>query len=348
MNSFKPKSPLLDDPELEQFINDRSQQSNISQLIAGLGEAGNDILHAYSPQKADNTFYQNMTKNSQSGQELADKYALAQQQNAMKKSETPSYSHVQIGNDIVGFNQKDPTDQVVIGPAPPKEANPVTLQNAQSRQTEQQEKKIEKLGHDLGNSQDIAYTVKNIEDSLGFNLEAYDPSTKTVNGQNIDLPGISVPIVGRVTEYSQEATGLESKMSKLFNTELHDRSGTAVTTPELERLRSEFGTGKYNTEDQMLSAMKNYKSALKNAMTNVEARYPKEVVQEYSSRGGLTTGKIPTNASVTSNKYFTGDGSHDKALANQTAPKTPSRKIKIIGKTKYYQHGDGKYYTSPE
>lgn len=165
------------------------------------------------------------------------------------------------------------------------------------QRTARKDKAVEGLAHRLGNSQEIASSIAAVEKQLGFSLDDWDAKSgkaakKGVNGavlQEVDLPGASVPLLGRVTAFSGDARQLESRVAKVFNTELRDRSGAAVTTPELERLKSEFAAGKFNTESEMIGALQEYKAAARSAMKNIELGAPPEALEEYRSRGGLVS-----------------------------------------------------------
>lgn len=153
------------------------------------------------------------------------------------------------------------------------------------------DKSVERLAGNLGTSQDAARTIKNVEQLIGFDLNKYDPSKNTVDGKKVDLPGVSIPALGRFTAYSSDARVLDNTASKLFNIELKDRSGAAVTTPELERLKMEYSQGKFNTESEILGAMKRYKSALLSKMRDIEAANP-SAASRYASQGGTTSGYL--------------------------------------------------------
>lgn len=150
------------------------------------------------------------------------------------------------------------------------------------------DKSVERLSDKLGTSQDAARTVKNVETQMGFDLDSYDPEKNTADGRKVDLPGVSVPLLGRVKAYSSDARVLDDTASKLFNIELKDRSGAAVTTPELERLKMEYSQGKFNTESELLGAMKRYKSALNSKMIDIEAANP-AAASRYAQQGGTTS-----------------------------------------------------------
>lgn len=166
-----------------------------------------------------------------------------------------------------------------------KESDPnlfLRLQNFELTRQKELDSNVGKLQDNLGNSQDAVRSIKDVENTLGFQLEDYDPSKD-------DLPGVSIPGYGRVTAHSSDARNLNSSLAKIFNTVLRDRSGAAVTTPELERLREEFNTGKYNTEEELISAAKRYKSALMAKMQDIEAGSNPQALAEYKNRRGTTS-----------------------------------------------------------
>lgn len=202
------------------------------------------------------------------------------------------------------------------------ELTPYQEMMQETKKNEAIDKKTQKLQADLQSSQNVATTIDSIEQELGFNLDDID-STGKIKGKSIDIPGVSIPGIGRTTFYSTGARDLDSTMSKLFNVELKNRSGVAVTPPELQNLKKEFNEGKFNTEEEKLKAMKRFKEGLKKAFANIEAGYPKEVVSEYQDRGGFTSNRFSgTSESVQksekdketqnyADKYFKGD--YDKA-----------------------------------
>lgn len=162
------------------------------------------------------------------------------------------------------------------------------------KKDERLEKDVQKLSDKLGNAQELSNALENVNSKLGFNLDEAEVKDGKiiVRGKEQDLPGVSVPGIGRVSVHSDKAQQLESAISKVFNTELKDRSGAAVTNTELERLKSEFGSGKYNTESQMIQAMKDYKRMVNQELKNREAAFRPEVVDQYKQRGGATSEKF--------------------------------------------------------
>lgn len=164
----------------------------------------------------------------------------------------------------------------------------------EDRKAQVLEKDVQKLADNLGNSQEIMGSLKGVNDVLGFDFDKaqFNNGKLLVDGKEKDLPGLSVPGFGRVSALSHDARKLQSAMAKVFNVELKDRSGAAVTSNELERLKNEFSTGKFSTEPEMIEALQRYKQAAQRAIQNREAAFRPEVVNEYAGRGGFTSKQI--------------------------------------------------------
>jgi len=87
-----------------------------------------------------------------------------------------------------------------------------------------------------------------------------------------------------------DARTLRQSVSQLFNIELKDRSGAAVTDPELERLRKEFGQGNFGTEEALRQGIQQYLQRLSEIARNVDAGFSDDVRLEYQNRGGRNIG----------------------------------------------------------
>lgn len=185
--------------------------------------------------------------------------------------------------------------------AAPPMATPSQIEAATNRAIDRKERSDEKLEQSIRNMvkdtdehRSVLQNIEGIENVLKFDLEDYNPQTKTIlrmkNGKLVnepvpDLPGVSLPLVGRVAS-GDEAQRLKSKVEAVFNRELKTRSGATVTDQELERLRDEFGQGKYQTEEQMIEALKDYKALALDAMRSHEASYGDKTFQAYLEREG--------------------------------------------------------------
>jgi len=164
--------------------------------------------------------------------------------------------------------------------------------------------KVEKLESKVGPHQEIMGSLKAVDDymrdTVKVGLDEYDektgmatvvdPNTGQLVTKQVDLPGVSVPLLGRVTAHDTKARSLNSLIQKVFNVELKDRSGAAVTTPEMNRIKTEFAAGKFNTEEEMIGALKLYRSLALQAMQNAEAGFRPEIRSEYQARGGKLSG----------------------------------------------------------
>ncbi len=163
--------------------------------------------------------------------------------------------------------------------------------------------------------------ISALENELGFKLEEYDPNTKTVRGKPIDLPGVSLPMVGRVGAYSSDAKMLNSKFAPIFNQRIQDRSGAAVSDSEMERIKEEFAAGLYNTEEEMIAAAAAYKKAAINALQRREAGFTDEAKGVYKDRGGSNLEDFKNQKVQASDKNLVGGSSSGTAMGS-SSPQT--------------------------
>jgi hypothetical protein len=183
------------------------------------------------------------------------------------------------------------------------------------RNTEQD---MQKLSKDLSGTQEMVGAVDEVEKILGGKLEDFDTKNGLKkNGKNIDLPGVSIPLVGRTSFYDGDARDLNAAASRVFNATLKDRSGGAVTDNEMERLKREFNEGKYNTEAEMIGAMQRYKRQLDVVMKNREAGYKPDVVKKYQDQGGRTS-RGGASASVSNKPQRINQNGHEYILNPST------------------------------
>jgi hypothetical protein len=101
-----------------------------------------------------------------------------------------------------------------------------------------------------------------------------------------DIPGFGATAILPDILTSKKGTDLRQIVNKLFNITLKQRSGAAVTDPELERLKSEFGQGKWKTDDQLRKGINDYKKILGSVIKNVNAGYRPEIRQQYTENFG--------------------------------------------------------------
>lgn len=86
---------------------------------------------------------------------------------------------------------------------------------------------------------------------------------------------------------TQKGVDTRSAFATLFNTTLKDRSGVAVTVPELERLKQEFSAGVFKTDKDLINALNKFERVLNAKIISTLAGYPKEVIDQYKANGGL-------------------------------------------------------------
>ena len=170
-------------------------------------------------------------------------------------------------------------------------------EQAEARRDERTSKQVEKLSERLEPYQATFGAVESVEQLLGAPLENFENKGGKLlkNGKPSDLPGANIPGFGRFSFYNGDARQLTAAISGIFNRELKTRSGAAVTTQELERLKTEFNTGKFNSEAELINGLKRYKKELNTAFKNILTGAPPAAVQEYESRGGVVGG--PVNSS---------------------------------------------------
>lgn len=77
------------------------------------------------------------------------------------------------------------------------------------------------------------------------------------------------------------ATGRQA-FTKLFNITLKNRSGSAVTNQELERLKNEFATGAFKTPQQLQSAVDQARNIVSKHYASVAAGFGKETLDAYN------------------------------------------------------------------
>lgn len=92
------------------------------------------------------------------------------------------------------------------------------------------------------------------------------------------------------------ATGRQA-FTKLFNITLKNRSGSAVTNQELERLKQEFATGTFKTAPQLQSAVNQARDIINKHYTSVTAGFGPDALDAYNENirglGGKVTLEVP-------------------------------------------------------
>lgn len=132
------------------------------------------------------------------------------------------------------------------------------------------------------------------------NLNTIDKLMGDIDSDKKDLPGYG--LLGGLTPdflQSKEGVQLRQAVQALVNVKLKDRSGAAVTEPEYERFKKEFGTGSWSTEQQLRNGLRQYRNILDSVTREIEASSSPEAISEYTSRpGSVSSSDIPGSKSL--------------------------------------------------
>jgi len=152
------------------------------------------------------------------------------------------------------------------------------------------EKDVQKFGELIAPMQNMTNLTKQFEDASGIKLDKSDTTggVLRVNGKEIDLPGANIPALGRVSFYNTRAREMQAAAQAIFNQRVYDQSGKAINENEMERMKIAFEAGRFNSEAELVDAVKTMNGYVKDAANQVQARFRPEVVQTYDSRGGRT------------------------------------------------------------
>jgi hypothetical protein len=138
-----------------------------------------------------------------------------------------------------------------------------------------QEDRIEKIRKSVNESKQLSTltALDSVENLIG----------KYVN-QGKDIPGIGP--LGRYS-YGKDAKEVESTLASLQNIVLKDRSGAAVTVPELERLKKELSTTYYNTDEDLVKSLVRFREIVNQHLTSQLGGFKPEDVSAYVQSGGV-------------------------------------------------------------
>lgn len=142
---------------------------------------------------------------------------------------------------------------------------------------QQLSKQVQQLGKAIEGAKlnDSNAVLQNVEDRISKNPAILE----YVSGPKAVLPDWSVP--------SDIAMGRQA-ISKLFNIELKNRSGAAVTVPEYERLKDEYGKGAFKTPAQIKGAIEQARNLLNQHYRSVAAGFSPDVLKTYNENlGGI-------------------------------------------------------------
>lgn len=103
----------------------------------------------------------------------------------------------------------------------------------------------------------------------------------------IEVAGVAESVSGLKSKapdrfFSKEVREGRQALTKLFNIELKDRSGAAVTNQELDRLKDEFGQGVFKTPEQIKNAVSKARDIVNAHYRGIAAGFPKEAQEAYN------------------------------------------------------------------
>lgn len=112
-------------------------------------------------------------------------------------------------------------------------------------------------------------TLRAVEDVLGKNPAI----AEYLSGPKSLLPDMMVP---------QDVREGRQAFNKLFNITLKNRSGSAVTNQELDRLKQEFATGALKSPDQLKAAVNQMRGVLTGHYRGISAGFGPDVLEGYN------------------------------------------------------------------
>ena len=170
-----------------------------------------------------------------------------------------------------------------------KDANKYKEEEFKSRQEERINKQIEHFT-DKTAKEDISLMtdLKQLESLMGFNVKDYDDKTGRVIGMKNppNVPGVSIPVLGRTYLPFTKSKDFEAQLQGMFNKILKIRSGSQVTQMELNNLKTEFALGRFNTEQNMLNALKRLDRATRRELRYKMKSLSPKALEELKARGG--------------------------------------------------------------
>ena len=152
--------------------------------------------------------------------------------------------------------------------------------------------------------------VKDLSDDMGKTgvprteniLSTIEGIIASTAGEGSDLPGFGLTQALPDWAVSQQGQDLRQAVTQLFNIELKERSGAAVTKQELDRLKNEFKSGFLKDDRMLINAIQRYRSLLEDYKQSVIAGYDPAVVARYQEQGGIRMRKRETETPETKSR----------------------------------------------
>lgn len=139
------------------------------------------------------------------------------------------------------------------------------------KEDEDTQKKVSQLGQRIETAKlnEADATLGNVETAIEKNPKILEYAT----GPGSLRPDFSLP--------TNIALGRQA-IEKLFNIELKNRSGAAVTIPEFERLKTEYAKGVFKTPAQLKGAIEQARGILNNHYRGIVAGYEPRILNLYN------------------------------------------------------------------
>jgi hypothetical protein len=229
---------------------------------------------------------------------LADKKEMADYTKSLKEAPAPTVTEIADPNDPTKSIKIDAKTNRKIGDSPtgPKE------EQARAKQVTQLSKGLEQAGLPRANAilLDVEKALKDTP-----NLAEYLTGPKSL---------IPDAMVEEKVRFGRQA------LDKMFNIELKDRSGAAVTPPEMARLKDEYGRGMFKTAAQITNAVEKARGIINDHYRSQAAGFGPDVLQAYNdnltavggtpvidiSRKSAAAGKAPAVGTVMKGYRFKG------------------------------------------
>lgn len=146
----------------------------------------------------------------------------------------------------------------------------------QERQSQQQlNVQVQKLGGALEKAglPEIDIVLKQVDDALGKEPDRRKELASYIAGDN----------AWKLDRFiGQDERDAKQAATKLFNITLKNRSGTAVTNQELDRLKQEFATGVWKTPEQFLNGLEKARKIINQHYSAVAAGFGPDALKAYN------------------------------------------------------------------
>jgi hypothetical protein len=163
------------------------------------------------------------------------------------------------------------------------------------RQKERLEKQVERFGSnkELQEQRAALTQMEAAETKIGemINDPSFSLDTYKKKEFKADIPGVSLPFIGRTKFYDTDARELDTSFQTILNQAIKSFAGKAVTKNELERIKTQYEGGKFANERDFLQAFADVKKAIRRGISTGEKAYTKEALEEYENRGGRVVSK---------------------------------------------------------